>query len=78
MKRIAGQILMLALVIAGSLLLKFHQLLPWDPWVIQGLFGVLGVLLLGCFIDGLLVFIALMRHEVKQNQEQKPVKEQNR
>lgn len=78
MKRTAGQILMLVLVIAGSLLMSFQHLLPWEQRAFQWLFGVMGVLLLGCFIDGLVLFVGLLRHGVTQGPEQKSLKDQNR
>lgn len=77
MSRTVGQVLMLVLVIAGSLLLSFHELLAWEPWVIQWLFGALGLLLLGCCIDGLLVFFALLRNGAEKNQEKKSLKDPN-
>lgn len=78
MKRTAGQILMLLLVIAGSLLLSFQSVLPWEPQTIQWLFGVLGVLLLGFCIDGLIVFRDLLRHGWDHEREEKALKERNR
>lgn len=78
MKRTAGQILMLLLVIAGSLLMSFQGVLPWNQQTIQWLFGVMGVLLLGFFIDGLIVFRDLLRHGMEQDRGEKALKERNR
>lgn len=78
MKRTAGQILMLVLVITGSLLMSFQGLLPWDQRAFQWLFGIMGVLLLGFFIDGLILFIDLLRYGVEQSREPKSLKDQNR
>jgi protein-S-isoprenylcysteine O-methyltransferase Ste14 len=77
-KRTAGQFVMLALVIAGSLLMSFQELFPWEQRAFQWLFGVMGVLLLGFFIDGLILFIDLLRHGVEQSREPKSLKDQNR
>lgn len=78
MKRTAGQILMLLLVIAGSLLMSFQGVLPWDQQTIQWLFGVMGVLLLGFFIDGLIVFRDLLRHGMDHDRGEKALKERTR
>lgn len=78
MKRTAGQILMLLLVIAGSLLMSFQGGLPWEQQTFQWLFGVMGVLLLGFFIDGLIVFRDLLRHGWEHDRGEKALKERNR
>mgnify|MGYP004703408105 CR=1 FL=1 len=78
MKRTAGQILMLLLVIAGSLLMSFQGVLPWNQQTIQWLFGVMGVLLLGFFIDGLIVFRDLLRQGMEHDRGEKALKERNR
>ncbi len=78
MKRTAGQILLLILVIAGSLLMSFQGVLPWDQRAFQWMFGIMGVLLLGFFIDGLIVFVDLMRYGWEQDQVKKTLKDRNR
>lgn len=78
MKRTVGQILMLLLVIAGSLLMSFQGVLPWDPPTVQWLFAVMGVLLLGFFIDGLIVFRDLLRQSMDQDRGKKTLNERNR
>lgn len=69
---------MLLLVIAGSLLMSFQNVLPWDQQTIRWLFGVMGVLLLGFFIDGLIVFRDLLRKGIEQDRGEKTLKERNR
>lgn len=78
MKRTTGQILMLLLVIAGSLLMSFQGDLPWGQRAFQWLFGIMGVLLLGFFIDGLIVFLELLRNGWGQEQTGKTLKDRNR
>jgi len=77
-KRTAGQILMLLLVIAGSLLMSIQGLLPRNQWDFQWLIGVMGVLVLVFFIDGLIVLMALLRQAWEQTQAQKTWNEQSR
>lgn len=62
MKRTAAQIFMLLLVIAGSLAVGFGGYLPWDQQAFQWFCGAVLLLLLVYFIDGLLLFRALLRH----------------
>lgn len=78
MKRSAGQILMLLLIIAGSLLMSIQGVLPRDQWALQWLIGVMDVLVLGFFVDGLIMLMALLRQAWEQTKTQKTWNEQSR
>ncbi len=60
MKRTTGQILMLLLAIAASLVLGGRGSLPWEHQAFQWLFWVLAVLVLICLVDGLLVIGSML------------------